>query len=503
MTKTQIIVDKRVVIDTNAKYNRAKIKSPINKLLWFMLHEGILMTYRKVMSTRFHKELSSKAKLIIVFGIEKESKQQVIAIGLQENYKNKLLSFYEPLILPVEEKDADKSINDIYNWLMSNKDNKRFFVEYTPYNSTYDNLDLAKMNFQDAELNSKPEFETVFEDLEMPKETMKTSGNINKKHLFLIGCGSYSWSYILPMFKGKVHFDTCIDLSETTVLETYKKFNFSSYGSSYTEILETIKKHDNAVVVIATYHSTHFNIANEVYKANPSSWIFIEKPPITTLTDLDSLIALREQKAKIEIGYNRRYARNVQKIKEQLNKKTGPTTITCIVKEIELLESHWYYWPNQGTRVTGNLCHWLDLCQYFIDAEPVRIYVDSPDNVLAGDEAIANVFYSDGSKVSIVSSDYGNDLRGVQEFIDIRKEDVTIKIDDFLKFSTQEGSRSRTKRYLLRDKGHKKMYKVFIDKVLKNQEDFYPNKDLDITSKLYIAIVDQIKEKVERRNNRN
>jgi hypothetical protein len=47
------------------------------------------------------------------------------------------------------------------------------------------------------------------------------------------------------------------------------------------------------------------------------------------------------------------------------------------------------------------------------------------------------------------------------------------------------------------------MYKAFIKKVLNNLEHFYPNKDLEITSKLYIAIVDQIKEKVERRNNRN
>ncbi len=72
--------------------------------------------------------------------------------------------------------------------------------------------------------------------------------------------------------------------------------------------------------------------------------------------------------------------------KAMLSCCNGPLTMTCIVKELRLPKSHWYYWSTQGTRIAGNLCHWIDLGAYCIKQRPVSVYgVSVPENP-AGDE---------------------------------------------------------------------------------------------------------------------
>ena len=95
--------------------------------------------------------------------------------------------------------------------------------------------------------------------------------------------------------------------------------------------------------------------------------------------------------------------------------------------EIDINKNHSYYWKNQVTRITGNLCHWIDLATYFIDELPKELFLIRSEE--SDDNLVAVVKYSKGSIANFTVSDKGNNLRGVQEYIEIKNSGNTFFIE--------------------------------------------------------------------------
>jgi len=129
---------------------------------------------------------------------------------------------------------------------------------------------------------------------------------------------------------------------------------------------------------------------------------------------------------------------------------------------------------------------------FFIQSNPVSISAISAGDQFPGDESSLAVLFQDRSLLTLIASDRGNQLRGVQEYIDIRCADLTITIDDFLKMKIQESGHQKTYRKTIRDKGHKRMYKEFIHNIRKKKNPKYPNRDLYISTSLYMSISDML-----------
>jgi hypothetical protein len=164
----------------------------------------------------------------------------------------------------------------------------------------------------------------------------------------------------------------------------------------------------------------------------------------------------------------------------------GPVVMTCIAKIPRIPSSHWYFWQAQGTRITGNACHWIDLGRYFIAAAPERLILVGPDEGVANDPIMIVVCYADGSRLNVVVTDCGSSLRGVQEFIEIRRGDLTLTIDDFLRLQVQVGARRWVRRTIIRDKGHDRMYARFVENVRDGRAMEYSHDDLLATSAQYL-----------------
>jgi hypothetical protein len=173
----------------------------------------------------------------------------------------------------------------------------------------------------------------------------------------------------------------------------------------------------------------------------------------------------------------------VNKLKSQISQK-HPKIITITVNEVRVTNTHWYLWGNQGTRITGNACHWIDLCQFLIESLPIKIQMAK--SILSKDDCSLNIIYQDGSIATIVLSDKGNDMRGVQEFIEVKHNNCSYQIHDMLKLicDKENGSR-KVYRSILRDKGHKHMYQKFLADTKNGKiTDQYSFEELKIVSKL-------------------
>jgi len=399
--------------------DRPKTKNFFRKIIYFILREGLVMTIRKALS-----KMNAKNKI---------STSTYACITHDEKYA---ISY-----------DGGSSY-----YVSSNKINSLQWVN--PF--AYDELDQASLKNRGSILHP-----------------MKM-----KNSVFLIGCGDYSKTYSIKNFR-KEKLLVAVDYNDALLEMLGGEFSYTFNADS--QAMELYRKADWPVLLICSYHSDHVRQALDFYLCNKNSYIFIEKPPCVTKNDLNNLIHLYQENASIEIGFNRRYIPLFCEIKNLLE-VGAPKFINITVNEVNILENHWYHWENQGTRITGNACHWIDLCQYLIDSRPISLVVESSNK--NSDDCVIVICYENGSIANMMLSDKGNDLRGVQERIEIKESNKTIFIDDFIctEFTYKNGSRKKKKSFK-RIKGHQLMYKEFIKNI--NSSNFstkYPLEDL-----IYVA----------------
>ena len=258
------------------------------------------------------------------------------------------------------------------------------------------------------------------------------------------------------------------------------------------------------LVVVATAHDSHAQLACAALKAGHR--VFLEKPPAVTAQDVHSLAdAMRAHPGSVEIGFNRRYHPLVRRARARLRGESGPTSIACTVKELAFEPDHWYFWPNQGTRITGNLCHWIDLAVFLIEGSPLPVSLTMSPRVPgtapgSDEERVLTVTFEDGSLLTVLATIRGDDIRGVQEQLEIRRGRTTITIDDLWKLRVRSEGLERSSRTMFRDKAHSTMYREALGRIVSGQPAIYPLRDLVVVSAIQIAASGTIAIRSDHRN---
>lgn len=421
--------------------DRPEVTNTLRKVIFFIVAEGFLRTLAKIASKR-NKNLDIK-KYLTKVKIEKDNIQYI-------NYSTQ----------------TSKNIND---FVIKNE-----FYEITIDNQNIENTDTIQYNqYINTKLVSNQNTPTTLHYHN--DNTNFTDRIIFKEGVFIYGLGDYARVYIAPNIK-KIKKIFCVDYISQLAKHYKSEYNYMYSGIVPQESYKTIEKVEKPLAIIATYHSDHTIIAKEIFHKNPNTLIFIEKPPCVTLEDISTLLELYLNNAKIEIGYNRRHIPINKKIKERLKGQTAIINIS--VKEILIKENHWYFWENQGTRITGNLTHWIDICNFWLEEE-IPIELNMLKSSTKDETFTASILYSKGSLVNLTVSDKGNPLRGVQEKIEIRTKDETYFIDDYQRYYIiSKNGKKRTTRKRIRIKGHDEMYRHLVQLYTQNGETQYRPIDL-------------------------
>jgi len=425
--------------------NRPDFTNKCYKLLFFILREGLLRTIKKI--TQLNKY---KFRFLTLLVIEANNKKYLnISVQTQKDPESFVIK------------------------------NEFFPYKEINYNEISDNLEYYLSNFNQftGDINYRIFNIDTSNPIELKAKKVPLPAQFHNG-LFIYGLGHYVKMYIIQHFS-KFNKIACVDY-KASLSESFKinyNFHYAYLIPEYS--YNAIKNVKYPYAIIATYHSDHAVIAADIYKANPNSVIFIEKPPVVTLDDLKILLTLYKKGANIDIGFNRRHIKFNKYVEKIVKNKI--LIITCSVKEVVINDNHWYLWKNQGTRITGNLVHWIDLANFWIKSKPLEInLLYSKKN--PGTQSLA-VIYENGSILNITASDKGSELRGVQEKIEIRFDNETIFIDDYLKMvHIRKNGRCLTKRRIVRDKGHDRMYKNFINIIKNKNKSRYKAVDLINTS---------------------
>lgn len=460
--------------------NRPHYTDKVRKLLYFIFREGLCKSIRKILSKEIESTFNKKKCLIIASLYQQTSKKnyELIAIGMQFSERLDAFKFHKDLVFINKNK---LSLASIKHSLLKDKVLFEELVNYDADSGLNLNKDTKRRLIALIEQTDVENREEIIDELKSDymQAVFKVHNNKNKfnKNLIILGCGDYVRSYVIPQTR-HVNKYMLVDYNAELAEHIARKNGFSCYATHHRNILDNLRDVVNPVAIIATYHSTHAEIAKAIYEANKNSSIFIEKPVVVGKEQLTIVKELIHKGARIEAGFNRRYIDWVILVKDILQNSQEPKFISINIKEVKINSNHWYLWANQGTRITGNLCHWLDLIVYWLPYEITEITL--LNSSINKDSLALGISLSDGSLVNIMVSEDGNSLRGVQENYEIRFGDTTIIITDFLKMTILDKGRVITKVKIRRDKGHDKMYEKFFNQMATDHfEAYYSYNDME------------------------
>jgi predicted dehydrogenase len=236
---------------------------------------------------------------------------------------------------------------------------------------------------------------------------------IQKAGVSFIGAGNYATAVLIPAFKAAgAHLRSVASSAGVSGVYAGRKFDFDETTTDTNRLFSDVATN---AVVITTQHDSHARFVLQSLEAGKH--VFVEKPLCLTLDELaeiQSAYAIassqRSSVPMVMVGFNRRFAPQVQKIKQLLGGVTGPKSFIMTVNAGAIPADHWTQDPEAGGgRIIGEACHFIDLLR-FLAVAPITGWqlmgMDAPtrDTVSVqlsfADGSVGTVHYfANGSKV--------------------------------------------------------------------------------------------------------
>ena len=276
----------------------------------------------------------------------------------------------------------------------------------------------------------------------------------------LVGCGQFAFSavcFYVRKHKGNV-FLSAFDINCEKAASLGRYYGFRQTASSLADVLRNPALR---LLYIVSNHATHTPYAVEALKRGID--VYVEKPVAVTYAQLVQLLTTqRSATGRLFAGYNRPYSAAIQELRKRIQGSVpdGGFSLNYCINGHLIPDNHWYRNPEEGTRVCGNLGHWLDLTIHiwqwrglpqWIDIRIAYASLDEPDDNLCV------TFTTDRHDlVSLLLTARTEPFEGISESINLQYGDVIARIDDFRTLTVWQGSERFQRRYRLKDVGHER-----------------------------------------------
>jgi predicted dehydrogenase len=270
----------------------------------------------------------------------------------------------------------------------------------------------------------------------------------------LIGCGNYAFSNIAHYLR-KSYGDviaSCMDVDLHRAASLAEHHKVPLYTDDAQEI---INNEAVELVYIASNHASHAEYAIAALEKGKS--VYIEKPHVVNEDQLVRLVAAMEASAgRVFLGFNRPGSRFGRLILEHLEAEAGAGMYNWFVAGHEIDPDHWYFKPEEGGRVLGNLCHWTDFVLRMAGPAPFPIRIN-PTRAEKSDSDIAVTYtFRDGTIAVITFSAKGHTFEGVKEKLSAHRGNCLISMEDYETMTIDVVDVKKRFRNRYRDHGHKK-----------------------------------------------
>lgn len=263
---------------------------------------------------------------------------------------------------------------------------------------------------------------------------INNKGKIHNKgelRVSMIGAGQFAQNYLLPpLSKAGVRY---YGVSTSSSVNAKTAADVHGFKVSTTDSSELIKSNETDIVFVATRHDTHAKFVLEAIKNGKA--VFVEKP---LAVNIDQLSQIKEEydsnNGWVMTGFNRRFSPQFKFIKDSFKSKTQPMVVSYRVNAGKIPKGHWVQQKENGGRIIGEVCHFIDTIIYLTGELPVRVYAESISGndleMMNIDNVIINLKMSGGSVATIEYLANGGKTMS-KEFCEVFCEGASAEMDNF------------------------------------------------------------------------
>lgn len=275
----------------------------------------------------------------------------------------------------------------------------------------------------------------------------------------LIGAGNFAQAVLLPALSS-AGFTELVAVASATGVSAAAVAN--AHGFEKVADPDTVLADEAVrVVVVATEHSSHAELVAKALRAGKSVWC--EKPLALDAEELETVEhAWREGGGVLFVGFNRRFAPAIERVKAHMEGSRGPLVVTYRVNAGSVPKNHWYADRRAGGRLLGEVCHFVDTAAALAGpVEDLTAMGSSVGELLLSPDFAVMARHGGGS-LSTVSYAAGGPPSLAKERIEVVGRGRSAVVQDFSGVELD----GRPVRLEGRDKGHKAMARAFRRAVL-------------------------------------
>lgn len=285
-----------------------------------------------------------------------------------------------------------------------------------------------------------------------------------------IGAGNYASRMLIPAFKKANATLHSIATSGGINSVIHGKENGFTEATTDTEAM--IKNADINTLAIVTQHNSHAAFVCSALAQQKN--VFVEKPLAITQEQLEQIKAQFEQTSQdsprhLMVGFNRRFAPQIQKMKELLTPIKAPKSFIMTMNAGAIPSNHWTQDIEQGGgRIIGEACHFIDLMRFLADSPIVSIQArrmgDTGSGDITEDKAAIILGFKDGSFGTIHYLANGASTFP-KERIEVFAEGKTLQLDNFRKLKGYGFKGFKKMNLWQQNKGQSACVAAFIDAI--------------------------------------
>ncbi|MFT5759537.1 MAG: putative dehydrogenase/threonine dehydrogenase-like Zn-dependent dehydrogenase [Alteromonadaceae bacterium] len=293
----------------------------------------------------------------------------------------------------------------------------------------------------------------------------------NEPVVGFIGAGNYASRVLIPAFKGagaQLH-----SISTSGGINGIIHGEKSGFCEATTDTLNMIENTSINTVAIVTQHNSHAYFVQQALKAGKN--VFVEKPLAITHEELADVQAAyyeaikADNAPKLMVGFNRRFAPQVQKMKALLEPIKEPKSFIMTMNAGSIPADHWTQDNSVGGgRIIGEACHFVDLMRYLADSQIVSVQArrmgDTDSVEVTEDKAAIILGFADGSFGTIHYLANGS-ASFPKERVEVFVAGKVLQLDNFIKLKGFGWKGFKKLNLWKQNKGQNSCSKLFLDSI--------------------------------------
>ena len=281
-----------------------------------------------------------------------------------------------------------------------------------------------------------------------------------------VGAGNYASRMLIPAFQAAgATLNTVASSGGTNALMHGRRTGFAQATSDTDGLMANSEI--NAVAIV-TRHNTHAQLTAQALRAGKH--VFVEKPLALTHSELEDVKAAHADSGKhLMVGFNRRFAPQIQTMKRLLGTVPGPKSFVMLMNAGAIPVDHWTQDAAVGGgRIIGEACHYIDLMRFLAGASIISVQArrmgDTDAEAVTEDKASITLGFKDGSFGTIHYLANGG-ASFAKERVEVFTAGRTLQLDNFLKLRGFNWPGFKKHNLWRQDKGQKSCAAAFVKAV--------------------------------------